>query len=514
LSQIVRLGISDNIFFKRFLFIYFTQVKLQGFLLKTRFLRGHFFLLVATLVSFQSVYGQVDKNYKCTPIQDTIPATLHQALKLKLEYDKAQVTESKPKVGAYIKELYKERFDFIVENFNSDFFIVDTLFTSYLQSIIESIYKANPNLNNHASVYAYRSDVPNATSFGEGTIAFNLGLLAQIETEDQVAYILCHELAHFHLHHSNMQTAQYARLSYDKEIKKKVKAISKAEYGQFTKYSQLMNGLGLSINKHSREKEFEADSAGLLLFVNTKYDLRAPTQVMDILDSADENRNRSLIDFKKHFNFDSYPFKEQWLEYTKSDRWYASKEIADSMRTHPSCKVRKIALQRQIVDLNLSSSKNLSRSCANDLPTKSKFEIVESAYHFGDHGKSLFNTLLLAETYTDNVYLKAMVGRNLYQLYEHQKNHELSNALSLPDPRFDENYDRFLTFIHNLRLSELARITYHYATSSKEKYLHDEEFLYTLWLCSHFEFSEEKPETIKKEYLSRFPSGKYTQKLN
>jgi predicted SprT family Zn-dependent metalloprotease len=477
-----------------------------------RLIGSRFFYLVITLISFQST-AQVDKNYRSSSIQDTIPSNVYQSFKLKLEYDKGQVKESKTQVSAYIKELYKERFDLVVDNFNNDFFMVDTLFTSYLQSILQSIYKANPHLKDHASVYAYRSNVPNATSFGEGTIAFNLGLLAQVKNEDQIAFILCHELAHYHQHHSNMQTAQYARLSYDKDIRKKVKAISKTEYGKFTKYSQLVNNLGLSINKHSREKESEADSVGLLLYVKTDYDFRAPLQVMDVLDSADLNGNKSLINFKKQFDFATYPFKDQWVEYTKSERWYANQQMADSMRTHPSCKLRKIALQRQLGDLNLSKTRILTAP-KNLLPLKSKFEMVESAYHFGNYGKSLYYALLLAETYPDNVYLKAMIGRNLYQLYVYQKNHELSNVLDLPDPRFDENYDRFLTFIHHLRLTEVAHIAYSYTSFHREKHFTDEEFLYTLWLCSHLEFSEEKPDILKNTYLSRFPSGKYSQKLN
>jgi hypothetical protein len=65
-----------------------------------------------------------------------------------------------------------------------------------------------------------------------------------------------------------------------------------------------------------------------------------------------------------------------------------------------------------------------------------------------------------------------------------RENHVLGKVLELPDPRFNENYDRFLTFFHRLRLSELENLAYNYVISQDEKYFSDEEFLYATWLCS------------------------------
>jgi hypothetical protein len=107
-----------------------------------------------------------------------------------------------------------------------------------------------------------------------------------------------------------------------------------------------------------------------------------------------------------------------------------------------------------------------------------------------------------------------MIGQGLYQLYNHQKNHELAKVLALPDPRFEENYDRYLSFIHSLRLMELASLSYYYVSTKNEFYRDHEDFLYAFWLASRTEVSQEDPEKIKAEYIRKFPSGKYLTKMN
>lgn len=458
------------------------------------------------------VHAQFEKNYFPAPVQDTIPSNIQKAIKSKLTRDKARVAEPTSQVSAYVKELYEKRSDFVIQSFNSDYFIDDQILTPYLQSILDLIYKANPQLEAEGSVYTFRSETPNAMSFGEGTMAFTLGLLARMESEAQIAFVLCHELAHYHARHSDIKTIEFARLNYDKELKKKVKAISKSEYGQHTKFSQLTSNLGLSINQHSREKEFEADSLALLLYLNTNYDLVAPIRTLEILDSADISLHPQSIDIKKHFDFAEYPFKDPWLQYTPSLTWHnTNKDLEnDSLRTHPRCKQRIAALHRQLKMYNPSAKNATTHSISlADIRMRSEFEMIESANHFQQYGNALFQSLILLQNYPDNAYLHATIGQCMYQLYSYQKNHELGRVLSLPDSRFDENYDRFLTYIHTLRLMELASLSYYYTASKMDEYGNDERFMYALWLVSNTEVSKQEPDKIKSAYQSKFPSGKY-----
>jgi Zn-dependent protease with chaperone function len=474
-------------------------------------------ITVLLCVLWTAAFPQFDNNYIPALIQDTIPASVHSALRVKLESDKARITEPKGQVNTFIQELYDKRADFVTENFNADYFIVNDELTSYLKSVLDNIYKSNPALPRETSVYPFRSGAVNAMSFGEGTIAFTLGLFSRMETEAQIAFVLCHELAHYHQRHSDIQAMNYARLNFDRDVKKKVKQIGKSEYGKFTKYRQLMNSLNFSITRHSRDKELEADSIALLFYLNTSYDLRAPVRTLEILDSADMAPFTANLDLKKYFNFTAYPFKDRWLSYTPSNTWYASQHMEDndSLRTHPSCKKRIEALQRQLRSVTPAGrrAEDFNRGLTRQMAIRSEFEMTASLFHFKQFGDALFQSLVLAEQYPHNIYLHARIGESFYELYRHQKNHELGNVLELPDRRYTENYDRFLTFIHTLRLTELASVAYYYPLAKAETCGNDEYFLYTSWLSAQVEVSQTDPGKIKTEYMRKFPNGKFSARM-
>jgi hypothetical protein len=468
-----------------------------------------------SLLCLLSIAGsqQLEKNYFPAPVHDTLSVEMANALKLKLEKDKARINEPSREANAFLKSLYDKRYEYLAKTVNDDFFVVDSAFTPFLQSILDKIYKANPQLPKGANVYAMRSSSPNAISFGDGTLGFTLSLLARMENEDQVAFILCHEIAHYHSEHSVTDLKELARLNYDKELKRKIDEVKKNPYGKYTRLTEIFKSMGLSLSKHGRLHEFEADSLGFAYFSAMPYDHRQASRVMEILDSALIPMDIHLIDFKKHFDFRDYPFKTSWLKYVKSSTWHAPPIEDDSMETHPDCKRRAVALDRQQQRLERESSSAPTAGRVPWITVKSQFEMIHSDYHFKNYGRALFRALLLADRYPANVYLQAIIGKSLYQLFVYQRNHELGKVLELPDPRFPENYDRFLSFIHSLRLMELSSLAYHYMATRPAVSFEDEEFLYALWLCSTLQVSKLSPDKVKEEYTERFPRGKYLEQM-
>jgi len=459
------------------------------------------------------VCGQITRNYFPAAITDTVTAEMALALKQKLERDKAGVNEPKAQVNTFLKSLYEKQYEYLAKSINDDLFIVDDELTDYLQYVLDKIYEANPQLPAEAKVYAMRSSVPNAVSFGEGTLGFTLALLSRLENEDQIAFVLCHEIAHYHLNHDATDLAHLARLNYDKDLKRKIDEARKNQYGQYTKMMEIFTGMGFSLTRHSRHHEFEADSLGLVFFSATAYDRHAPVRVMEILDSVDVPQHEPRIDFKKYFDFKDYPFKSAWAQYEKSTTWHASIKEDDSLRTHPDCKKRILAMERQMPFLKSPSSRHEPGTAFHDFRIRSDFELVHSQFHFKQYGKALFRSLLLAEQYPENIYLQAIISESLFHLYQYQRSHELGKVLQLPDPRFADNYDRFLTFIHKLRLTELAFITYNYTVSRPEVCFDDEEFLYAVWLSSTLDISQLDDQKVKEEYMQKFPRGRYTKRM-
>src|SRR5688572_24911604 len=131
----------------------------------------HSFLIAFSILPFLA-YGQITRNYAPAEITDTITTEMTLALKQKLERDKAGINEPKSQVNAFLKSLYERQYDYLTRSINDDLFIVDDDLTGYLQYVLDKVYKANPQLPAEARAYAMRSSVPNAVSFGEGTLGF------------------------------------------------------------------------------------------------------------------------------------------------------------------------------------------------------------------------------------------------------------------------------------------------------------------------------------------------------
>src|SRR5690606_20653482 len=201
-------------------------------------------------------------------------------------------------------------------------------------------------------------------------------------------------------------------INLDPKLKKRVRKIKRNAYGKYTKRSELVGSLGLSITRHSRDKEFEADSIALRMYLNTSYSLEAPVRTLEILDSADMSPYRHNIDFKKHFAFKAHPFRDSWIDYTRSDRWHSS-ETNDSLQTHPSCTKRITAIRRQMAGLPSANRKpvNLRSDQCSEQRDRSALEIATSLYQYKDYGRSLFLFPMLADRYPQLSFNHDMIGQ-------------------------------------------------------------------------------------------------------
>ncbi|MFY8035800.1 MAG: hypothetical protein ACOVMQ_01475, partial [Cyclobacteriaceae bacterium] len=74
--------------------------------------------------------------------------------------------------------------------------------------------------------------------------------------------------------------------------------------------------------------------------------------------------------------------------------------------------------------------------------------------------------------------------------------------------------NHFLSFLHNLRLTEMGSLAYYYVTAQPEDYFDNEDFLYAFWLVSHFQLAESSHRLVKDSYLEKYPQGKYKLRLN
>ena len=183
----------------------------------------------------------------------------------------------------------------------------------------------------------------------------------------------------------------------------------------------------------------------------------------------------------------------------------------DSLKTHPDCKARITALAsiaNKSETLNSQSNPALQK-----ISQLSQFELIESLFAVKNYSKCLYQSLRLLQRFPKEPYLHAMVGKTLYYIFDYQKKHQLGNHIDFISSETDTNYAKVLHFISNLRMAELANLSYHYLKEKRTDFAHNEEFLFALYLaCGGVENVTEK-KSIAQIYNAKFPKGRYADEI-
>lgn len=309
---------------------------------------------------------------------------------------------------------------------------------------------------------------------GEGTILFNISLFNRLKNESQAAFVLCHELSHYFLNHSNQNIDRYVNTLYSDEMQRELKSISKQEYGKNAKLQGLTKGLLFRSRRHGREYEKAADSMAIVLMKNTQFDVKEALTCLALLDSVDSDKYKYPLSLEKRFSFPGYPFKKSWLEKEESLSFTEEVEdekTIDSLRTHPDCTQRISYLKPIIATLQQNQAKLFITNEENFNRYKSNFdlEIIQWCYNSKRVGRALFYTLQMLEAQPDQPYLHLMVVKCLNKLYEAQKNHHFGNYVDLPGKDKNAEYDQLLQFLQNLRLKDIATLSFKYLEMYNEQ---------------------------------------------
>ncbi|MBP6812648.1 MAG: M48 family metalloprotease [Saprospiraceae bacterium] len=423
---------------------------------------------------------------------------------------------------SYLAKEYKERTDSLKSELLGGNFLMDTRWESWFQGIIDEILRNNPEIPKaDITLLLSRYESANARSVGEGTLVFNVAMLPYLKNESQVAFILCHELAHYVNNHGNNALHQYINTLYSPETQKQLRAISKGKYNKTERALELMKSMAYNGRRHSRYKESEADSLGFVFMSRTKYSLSEAVTALQVLDELDHS-NWPSIPYSEIFNSPNFPFQKTWLEQPALGGFSAQKPKEseefneDSLKTHPDCPKRIALTQTQLALLGeRPEGKNFLQPESSFLQLQdwSQYEIVEGLYDRGEYGRALFRNLILLTQRPDDAYLNAMTVKCLYEICLYQRSHQLRQVLDLPSAGYSQEYNRYLKFVNQFRVSDLTRVTYHFYQDRWEKFQKEEDFAFAAILASDLADDSAAFKTRKQHYLSSFPKGKYLKQI-
>lgn len=367
-------------------------------------------------------------------------------------------------------KIYKQRWNNIQEKFDKKEIYTDAGAQQYLDAMVAEIVKANPLLQHKEfKCYFSRSGIPNAAYLGEGLIVFNMGLFSRLNNESQAAFVLCHELAHFYLNHSENSIQKYVATLNSDEVQQQLRNIKKTEYGKRAELEKLLKGLTFDTRRHGRDHESSADSMGVEFLRNTRFDVAESLTTLGLLDSIDTDTLKTDIVLQSLFNAKEYPFKKRWISKEEGllgghAQLKREESLADSLKTHPDCKLRIKILEPTVLKYQSGSSlKNIiDKAKFDNFKNIFRYEIIEYDFTSDNYTKSLQHSIELLQVNPSDPYLVSQIGKIFNGFFDAQKNHTLGKITELPAPYFESNYNLLLQFVQNLFIEDYAAISYYF----------------------------------------------------
>ncbi|MFO0486295.1 MAG: M48 family metalloprotease, partial [Sphingobacteriia bacterium] len=316
---------------------------------------------------------------------------------------------------------------------SGDILFGDTL-SRYVAGIFARILAANAELSPKNRVFLTRYTVPNAVNWNEYTTFLNMGLLSRLASEAEVAYVLCHELAHQRLRHGlvQLQHQLHAQQRLARDARSLVAGKSRREVRnslpmlQYTLEQKALRAL-LEAYRHSREAELQADSLGLALYRKTGYPAQAAATALARLETCDADAYPTRLDLHVALSTDEYSWPHDPTAYRPPaagpDKEAALIDTlqqlgvpltADSLATHPAIPLRLQQLNALLVgsvpDTTLSPVVDARHA---GIVRWARYASAYTHYRHGDYGRSLYEVLQLARQQPGEPFLHALVVLNL-----------------------------------------------------------------------------------------------------
>ncbi|ULC59261.1 M48 family metalloprotease [Flaviramulus sp. BrNp1-15] len=395
-----------------------------------------------------------------------------------------QINKIDGQFSSKIKKLYKDRDEKVVESIEDSVYIFNSEIKNHLNKVLQQVYSSNPEINsNDFYFFIKNSIVPNAACYGDGMFEIYLGLFTKLDSEDELAFIICHEIAHKLLNHSLNSISKKVASVNSKETKQKIRSLKRMEYGQTRAALSVIDELNIDFLDHSKEVEAQADSLGFLLYSKTKYNIYSALSSLEKLEKVDEMILHHDVKLDSVFNFEGYPFQSYWLKENTSlfDTTEEINEfslVSDTLKTHPEIEFR---VNKLIKDFNLES---------NNIDIEeyiTKFKSLKQISHLHSIEFTLDLKLLDVAIYQliekfnnkeiDEGYYYTKMAKALRLIYEVKKNHELGKYVPFKSRFSDEKQLNVIRlFLHNLELNEVEKIGLAFCAVIESKKINNPDF--------------------------------------
>lgn len=365
-------------------------------------------LMVVTLTAFgqnnfDNYYPIISKGVAPTDF------TANKHNRYKTQLDNLSVDE--------IKEIKKDRFLYAYLNsysqhliYQSGFVTFNDPISTYGNKILSLLLKDRPGLRKKIKVYLIKTTAVNAFTTNDGVIFISVGLMAQVQNEAQLAFVLAHEIIHYL---DNHHIIDYINLK---------DALKKLDKG--SSYDKTLQ----SLFSYSKQHELDADIKGFERFYqNSGYSIKEIENMFDVMlySYLPFDEVEFDLDF---FETENYIFPQDY-KLEKYNEISAIENYDDSKSGHPNILKRRTQILNKISsDKNKGVKFQISEEEFNIAQEIARFELSYLYQISNNFEKAIYNSYLLLKKYPENKFLKTNIAESLYGLTFYKNRNDFKRA--------------------------------------------------------------------------------------
>jgi predicted Zn-dependent protease len=438
------------------------------------------------------------------------PRERHSALSVELLNSVSSSFDEEDRVTNGNKEVQKinhSRKIYFLKKIREGAFVKDDSIETYVNNVLNKIVSDNSLDPYPRRVLVMASPHVNAVCFGRGIFAVTISLLGRIENENQLAFILAHEVAHDELAHITSRIAQEADMDLAEKTEDQITNIlsDKISMQDVEEFRKLVYG----ISKYSRKSEMRADSMAVALMSGAHYNEGEALAALTILQSAQSPKKQIGAEIFLPFHSPDYPFQDHWLNDRLSvfGKKYSGSFLysIDSVETHPAIELRKDAL----LSFCSYDGEGINYQTENfaRVTEMAAFETVETAFQDKEYDVCMYYAMQLYTRYPDNVYLVSRMGKIFLDLMEARASNRFQELVSKYTVNYCDELKLINSFLYNLTYVELGEVAFHFLNSNTTFNDEQESHYYLLWKVSDYTYRVETKNKLKVAFKEKFGSA-------
>ncbi len=343
-----------------------------------------------------------------------------------------------------------------------------------IDSIGKRILSSN-QLKSDVKFYLLRSRFYNAFATDEGYIFATTSLLANVQSEDELAFVLCHELSHYLLKH-NLKNHEHTK----EKISELRKNLKKSKNKQTKAKLESLDEFLKSYYAFSQLNELQADSLGIILYINAGYSLAGITKSLKNLEHNQPlfhhyHYSPDLIEpgisFRHlHPLVDSCNFKyvlnqEDKKKYFLINNSKELKILKDSgYFTHPDWQIRLKRANTQIETFKYNET--IPVALSREIIIQGLSEMILTEYKSGNYFHALTYLHILEQKYPEIQDINRMKGICLSAIYLMSQN---ENKITLTEDFISDSSCLSELFFHLIVFEDfkIRHLALYYNSNSK-----------------------------------------------